>query len=154
MWGVWNGVASYRLEAQVDDKDEFRSTEESTALEACTAMSYLYGLLPVVIIDVVLPSRYIYICLYIMCIYCAQTISLFYEYIVCIFYIMPTPLEACTAMSYLYGFLSVVIIDLVSRLGIYSNKYIYTTINIYIIYVYIYILYTYIHHIFAANPKP
>ena len=71
MWGVWNGVASYRLEAQVDDKDEFRSTEESTALEACTAMSYLYGLLPVVIIDVVLPSRYIHIYLYIMCIYCA-----------------------------------------------------------------------------------
>ena len=57
MWGIWNTVASYHLEYQIDH-DTFRSTEENTALEACTAMSYLYGLLPVVLIDVVLPSRY------------------------------------------------------------------------------------------------
>lgn len=60
MWGTWNSVASYRLEKQNDGHDDFGSTEESTALEACTAMSYLYGLLPVVLIDVVLPSRYVY----------------------------------------------------------------------------------------------
>ncbi|XP_026192228.1 uncharacterized protein LOC34621057 [Cyclospora cayetanensis] len=57
MWGVWNSMASYLLESQAEHANDFRSTEESTALEACTAMSYLYGLLPVVLIDVVLPSR-------------------------------------------------------------------------------------------------
>ncbi|CDJ43525.1 3',5'-cyclic nucleotide phosphodiesterase, related [Eimeria tenella] len=56
MWGVWNSVASYRLEENREEGD-FLSTEENTALEACTALSYLFGFLPVVILDVVLPSR-------------------------------------------------------------------------------------------------
>lgn len=57
MWGIWNAIASHRLESAFDGTEEFRSTEESMALEACTAMSYVYGVLPLVILDVVFPSR-------------------------------------------------------------------------------------------------
>lgn len=57
MWGVWNSVASSLLEGSGNNYLESGSSEQSTALEACTAMSYLYGLLPVVMLDVVLPSR-------------------------------------------------------------------------------------------------